>query len=132
MLHTIVKEDTTNSVKSVVPWAAYNDARERDELAYARHAKFFDSAQHNQRMDAVETILREFFKRDPNYVTCRGMGRQRPFETVKYNQVGWYLNSRSTKDKNELLYAPLIALGDVEPVSRNGHFTVKVFAKQAV
>ena len=124
---TLIKEDTDTVRTSSNPLGSYIDARERGKLALAQHEAFFNSDAHMDRVDAVCDILKSFFGRAPDYITPRGINRKRPFENIKMNQVGWFLNRFKAEEKNQRLYAPLLALGNVEVISKNGHLTVRVF-----
>ena len=124
---TLIKEETVNSVKSPNPFGSYLDAQERSKEAYNAHRSLFDTDQHVDRVEQVCQILENFFGFPVSYLTYRGLGTRKPFESIKMNQVGHILSKRSITVKNENLYKPLLALGNVEVKSKNGHLTVNVY-----
>lgn len=124
---TLIAEDTTTTRKSSNPLGSYLDAKERDAIAKEQHKGFFDTDEHVDRLVAVSDVLKGFFGRSPDYITARGINRKRPFENVKYEHVGSILSRTPADVKNARLYAPLLALGNVEVISKNGHLTVRVF-----
>jgi len=126
-MNTLVKEDTKTVRTSSNPLGSYIDAKARGKIALAQHEAFFHSDAHLDRLDAVCGILKSFFGQAPSYITPRGVNRKRPFENVKMNEVGWFLNRFKAEEKNERLYAPLLALDNVEVISKNGHLTVRIF-----
>lgn len=123
---TLVNEDLTIAYVSSNPRGSWLDATERDRNARKSNPKFFNNTAHLDRICAVRDIIYNFFKRNPNYMTARGFGR-RPFETVKILDVGPFLNKKSSNEKNEQLYQPLLNLGNVEVISKHGHLTVRIY-----
>lgn len=123
----LVQEDTVNSTRSPNPLGSYLDARERDAIARKQHELFFDTDAHVDRVIAVCDILKAFFKRSPNYLTARGINSNKPFENIKYQDVGSLLSRTPIAVKNERLYGPLLALGNVQVISKNGHLTVRIY-----
>lgn len=123
----LVKEDTSNTYTSNNPYWAAVDAQDRDVLAREQHRSFFEDSQHQARVEQVSEILRRFFKRHPDFITARGVNRRRPFETVKMEWVGNILTRTARAVKNRELYEPLLALENVEVISKNGHLTVRVY-----
>lgn len=124
---TLIKEETVNSVKSPNPLGSYLDAQERSKEAYEAHRSMFDTDQHVDRVEQVCQILEDFFGFPVSYLTYRGIGTRKPFESIKMNQVGHILSKRSIADKNAKLYQPLMNLGNIKVVSKNGHLTVQVY-----
>lgn len=123
----LVNEDTRNSITSPNPYGSWLNAQERDAIARKQHQSFFDTDDHVDRVVAVCDVLKAFFERSPCYITARGINRQRPFENIKYQHVGRVLSKTPTPVKNDRLYAPLLALGNVEVISKNGHLSVRVY-----
>jgi hypothetical protein len=64
------------------------------------------------------------------HLTYRGLGKQakKPFENIKVEQIGHVLSRTPIARKNENLYTPLFAIGNVDVVSKNGHLIVRVYA----
>lgn len=125
-VNSLVKEDTVTRTRSSNPLGSYIDARDRAKMAMTLHTEFFNDHKHVDRVADVISIMRNFFGRGPDYITPRGINRK-PFEAVKIQEVGHILSRTKAAVKNANLYAPLIALGDVEVISKNGHLTVRVF-----
>lgn len=123
----LVVEDTTNSIRSSNPVASFLDAMSRDKQARTIHKKLFDTDKHVDRVVAACDTLKAFFGSNPNYITARGLGGRRPFESIKYEHVGRKLSRTPIYQKNEQLYAPLLAMGNVEVISKNGHLTVRIY-----
>lgn len=123
----LISEDTTNSIRSSNPVGSYLDAMSRDKQARQIHRKLFDTDRHVDRVVGACDILKAFFGSSPNYITARGLGGRKPFESIKYEHVGRKLSRTPIYKKNKELYAPLLAMGDVEVISRNGHLTVRVY-----
>ncbi len=128
-MHTLVSEDTVNTTRSCNPRGSLLNALDRSQQAFLKHHKKFNSTQHIDRVKHVCNILENFFNCKVTYFTYRGLGKfaKKPFENIKIEQVGHILNRSSTKSKNDNLYAPLLALGNVEVVSKNGHLIVRVY-----
>jgi hypothetical protein len=126
-MHTLVKEETVNTTKSCNPLGSFLDAQERSKQAFKQHKNKFDTNQHVDRVVQVCNILEKFFGRPVTYLTYRGIGTRKPFENIKMEQVGHILSRTPTNVKNDNLYAPLLALGNVEVLSKNGHLTVRVY-----
>jgi hypothetical protein len=126
-MSTAVVEETETTRRSANPIGAYLNAKERGDMAMAQHEDFFNDPEHVDRLAAVGTVLHDFFGRHPDYITPRGINRRRPFDNVKMNNVGWFLNRFSTADKQTRLYDRLSAIGNVEAISKNGHFWVRVY-----
>jgi hypothetical protein len=122
----IVEEHETNTV-SPNPLGSYLNAKERSSEAFEKHMKLFDSEAHLDRVAAVCDILEGFFGCPPSYLTYRGLGSRRPFENIKVEQCGHVLRRERTAVKEDKLYNPLKALGNIEVVSKNGHFSVRVY-----
>lgn len=127
MTNTLINEDTSTTVRSSNPLGSYLDARERSKTAYDAHKTLFDTDAHIDRVAAVCEILERFFGHPPSYLTYRGLGTRRPFENIKVANVGHILSRISADRKNDELYKPLLALGNVTPVSKNGHLTIRVY-----
>ncbi len=110
---SINAEPTTNARAAR---AAVIDCARRSQQAGVDHARFFRSAAHTQRVQAVESILRKFF---PNihtmYVNQRGNGGD-PFTVIKLQVTSF--PSVSYAAKAERYYQPLKDLG-VEIVTSN-------------
>ena len=70
-------------------WFAVEDINRRAEAAYLRHQDLFDSEQHQQKVAAVEAVLRDYFAGwNAIYQTARPKTRGRPANTeVKFNRV---------------------------------------------
>ena len=126
-MKTLVAEDTTCSVRSSYPYGSYLDAKERDAIARKQNAKFFDTDEHVDRVVAACAIMKKFFGTNPSYITARGINGRKPFENIKYEHVGTKLSRTPIKTKNKELYAPLLDLGNIQVLSKNGHLTVRVF-----
>lgn len=128
----LVNEDTRNTTVAVNPVFAYFDAAAKGKAALNTHKDFFESDEHLDRLDQVSYIIESFFGSKPNYFTPRGLGRnsKNPFEAVKIEHVGRVLSRTKAEVKNARLYAPLLGLGNVEVISKNGHLTVRVYKKQ--
>lgn len=128
-MQALVREDTLNTVRSCNPLGSLLDARDKSDQAFRLHHKKFNSPKHIDRVVAVCQILERFFNCKVTYLTYRGLGKfaKKPFENIKMEQVGHILSRTPTARKNENLYAPLQALGDVEVVSKNGHLIVRVY-----
>lgn len=124
---TLISEDTVNRTRSCNPTGSYIDARERSKEAYINHKALFNSIPHLDRVQAVSTIVENFFGHPPTYYTYRGIGSRKPFESIKVEQVGHVLSKRSVAVKNSDLYGPLLALGNVKVSSKNGHLLIKVY-----
>lgn len=123
----LVNEDLVTRTHSANARAAYFDAQERGERARDQHVDFFESDEHLDRLETVLAITKEFFGRNPDYITARGLNRNRPFEAVKYADVGRHLTKTPVRVKNETLYGPLLDMGGVEVHSKNGHLVIRVF-----
>lgn len=121
------KEDTVVARKAPNALGAYLNATYRAKEAELQHPEFFNSKKHNDRVDEVIEILVAFFDRNPSYITPRGVRRSTPFENVKMQDVGRQLSRIARDTKWYRLYAPLMALGDVDVISANGHLLVRVF-----
>jgi hypothetical protein len=91
------------------------------------HKSLFDTDKHVKRVEAVANIIQSFFGHPPHYYTYRGRGNRTPFESIKVANVGHILSKISVEKKNAELYGPLLAMQGVKPISKNGHFTVKVY-----
>lgn len=128
-MHTIVKEETVNTTRSCNPYGSYLNAVDRSEQAFLKHHKKFNSQMHIDRAAAVCAIIEKFFGHPVTHLTYRGLGKQakKPFENIKVEQIGHILSRTPTVRKNDNLYAPLFALGNVEVVSKNGHLIVRVY-----
>lgn len=126
-MKTLIAEDTVNTTKSCNPLGSFLDARDRSKQAFEQHRNKFDSAKHIDRVVEVCSIMEKFFGRPVSYLTYRGIGTRKPFENIKMEQVGHILSRTPAAKKNENLYAPLQALGDVEVISKNGHLYVRVY-----
>jgi hypothetical protein len=128
-MQTIVREETTNTTRSCNPLGSLLDARDKSDRAYLLHHKKFNSPAHIDRVVAVCQILENFFNCKVTYLTYRGLGKfaKKPFENIKMEQVGHILSRTPVARKNENLYGPLMALGNVEVVSKNGHLIVRVY-----
>lgn len=123
----MIKEDTDVVRTAPNPLGAWINARQRDRAAVEQHQHFFNSAQHEKRIDQVCDILEDFFDREVDYITARGLNRNTAFDNVKMADVGRQLSSLSQKVKWDQLYGPLHALGDVDVISSNGHLLVRVY-----
>jgi len=123
----LVNEDNTTRNQAPNPLGAYIDAKRRGKEAIAQHKEFFEGDKHLDRLDAVAAIIHNFFGRYPDYTNPRGLNRKVPFEAVKVADVGRFLSRTPVAVKNEKLYAPLLALGNVDVQSKNGHLLVRVF-----
>lgn len=123
----LINEETTTTRRAANPLGAFLNARERDELAYKRHKDRFNTDEHIDRVVAVCEKIKEFFGRNPEYITCRGLGSRRAFEAVKICDVGRML-SRTAQPVKARFYKSLIDMGNVEVDSTNGHLIVRVFA----
>ena len=121
------KEDTVVARTAPNALGAYLNATYRAKEAELQHSEFFNSKKHNDRVDEAVEILSEFFDRNPDYITPRGVRRNLPFENVKMQDVGRMLSRINRDQKWENLYAPLIAMGDVDVISANGHLLVRVY-----
>jgi len=126
-MKSLIHEDNTNSITAPNPLGAWLDAKKRNKIAGEACSKNFDTDQHVDRVVKVGDIVKDFFGSYPDYHTKRA-NRKRPFETVKVSNCGHILSRRKVKEKNEKLYGPLLALGNVEVKSTNGHLLIRVFA----
>jgi hypothetical protein len=126
-MELLVREDNNTHTASPCAWAAFKDAKERDMIARHKHKALFDTDAHVDRVVAACDILKAFFGHSPNYITARGLGARRPFENIKYQDVGGVLSKKSVKEKNTKLYKPLLDMGNTEVISKNGHLIVRVY-----
>lgn len=126
-MQTLIHEDTANTTRSCNPMGSAINAADRSEQAFLKHHKKFYSKTHIDRTAAICVILEKFFGCPASHLTYRGLGRQakRPFENIKMTQVGHILSRTPTAIKNQNLYGPLQALGNVEVISKNGHLIVR-------
>ena len=122
----VIQEEATSTNRSPNPLGSYLDAKERDAAARKSLAKVFDTDEHVDRVVAVGEIIKKFFGRAPSYHTARS-GWKRPFENIKIEHVGAFLTRKGKIVKQRELYDPLLALGDVDVISKNGHLTVRVY-----
>jgi hypothetical protein len=122
----IINEDTDNKVRASNPLGAAIDAQRRGLEALEKDNDFFASESHMDRLDAVATIVKGFFGRFPDFYTPRS-NKNKPFENVKVSDVGRFLNKKTREEKSERLYAPLVALGNVDVKSTNGHILIRVY-----
>ena len=120
-----IQEDTVTTVKAANPLGAYLDARRRSQSAVNSN-EFFSSNDHLDRVDAVTSVIRNFFGCNPSYVTAR-VNRGRPFDSVKVEAAGYKIARTSSKEKKEKLYGPLDAIGGVTYKVTNGHLIVRVY-----
>lgn len=127
IMNFAIKEETATTVTSPNPLGSYLNAKERSNDAYKLHRKLFDSNSHLDRVEKVCEILQNFFGRPASYFTYRGLGGRKPFENIKMEQVGHILSRTPIAKKNEKLYGPLQALGNVQVISKNGHLIVRVY-----
>lgn len=83
----LIKDTETQATQN--SWFAVEDINRRAEAAYLRHQDLFDSEQHQQKVAAVEAVLRDYFAGwNAIYQTARPQTRQRPANTeVKFNRV---------------------------------------------
>lgn len=123
----LVVEDNVTQTRASNALGAYLNAKERGEVAMTQHQDFFESDTHLDRLETVLAITKQFFGRNPDYITPRGVNRSRPFEAVKFADVGRLLTKTPTGVKNETLYAPLLNMGNVEVNSKNGHLVVRIY-----
>lgn len=121
-----IQEETATTRRAANPLGAYLNARERDVAAYAIHKDRFDTDEHVDRVVTVCQKINEFFGRNPNYITRRGLGGHKAFEAIKISDVGMKLSRTAIPVKNRF-YDSLAALGNVEVKSVNGHLIVRVF-----
>jgi hypothetical protein len=128
-MQTLINEDTVNATRSCNPLGSLLDARDKSDQAFRRHHKKFNSPKHIDRVVAVCQIMEKFFNCKVTYLTYRGLGKfaKKPFENIKMEQVGHILSRTPNVIKNQNLYSPLQALGDVEVISKNGHLIVRVY-----
>ena len=126
-MHTLINEETSTRVRSHNPLGSYLDANNRSQAAYDAHKDLFDTDEHVDRVKAVEIIIQRFFGHLPSYYTYRGLGTRRPFESIKVANVGWKLSKIRIEEKNTKLYKPLLDLGNVEVISKNGHLAIRVY-----
>lgn len=124
---TLINEDTSNSFRSHNPLGSYLDANNKSKAAFEAHRDLFDTDQHVDRVTAVIGIIHSFFGHPPSYLTYRGLGTRRPFESIKVANVGHRLSRIKAEKKNAELYKPLMDIGNVEVISKNGHLTVRVY-----
>ena len=126
-MQALIAEDTVTRTRSCNPMGAALNADARSEQAFLKHHKKFNSTNHIDRTAAICIILEKFFGHPANHFTYRGLGRQakRPFENIKMTQVGHILSRTPNVIKNQNLYQPLQALGNVEVISKNGHLIVR-------
>jgi hypothetical protein len=122
-----LKEETQTTRRAANPLGAFLNAKERDKQAYEQHKNIFDTDNHVDRVAAVCDKINEFFGRNPNYITRRGLGRRKPFEAIKISDVGTVL-SRTPMPVKARFYESLTQMGKVEVNSTNGHLIVRVFA----
>ena len=122
----LINEETETTRKAANPLGAYLNARERDQIAFEKHKDRFDTDEHVDRVVEVCQKINEFFGRNPNYFTRRGVGCRRPFEAVKISDVGSML-SRMPQPVKARFYESLHKMGNVEVDSTNGHLIVRVF-----
>ena len=125
----LFKEDTEVAKTAPNPLGAWINANQRDREAVTQHSDFFNSESHLERVDQVCDILEEFFEREVDYITARGLNRNLAFDNVKMASVGAQLSKISKKIKWDYLYGPLYNLGDVDVISNNGHLLVRIYPK---
>lgn len=123
----LVNEDTVTRTRASNALGAYLNAKERAEVAMTQHHDFFESDEHLDRLETVLAITKKFFNRHPDYINPRGVNRSRPFEAVKFADVGRLLTKTPSRVKNETLYAPLLNMGNVEVNSKNGHLVIRIY-----
>lgn len=121
-----VTEDTVTTRRVGNPLGAYLDAKYRGQEATSAYPTFFRGDAHLDRMDAVAGIVRNFFGCSPSYTTPR-FGRGKPFESVKVEAAGYRIARTSREDKQNKLYGPLEALGNVTYKVTNGHLIIRVY-----
>lgn len=83
----LIKETDINTRQP--SWFAVEDINRRAAAAYLRHRDLFDSAEHQQKVAAVEAVLREYFAGwAAIYQTARAGTKRRPAHTeIKFNRV---------------------------------------------
>lgn len=123
----LVQEDLNTTHKVGDGLGAYLNANYRSEEANEKHRDFFDTDTHVDRVCAVSDIIKDFFGHRPDYYTKRGLGNRKPFEAVKVCDAHFALKRAKLADKNDKLYGPLLALGNVDVKVDNGHLIVRVF-----
>lgn len=121
-----VQEDTVTTRRVANPLGAYLNAKYRSREAVNSNKNFFASDEHMDRVDAVNTIIKNFFDCVPSYVTARA-NRGRPFDAIKVEAAGYRIARTSSKEKQEKLYGPLNAIGGVTYKVSNGHLIVRVY-----
>lgn len=121
-----VIEDTVTTRRVGNPLGAYLNAKYRGQEAISTYPTFFRSSSHLDRMDAVAAIIKNFFGCLPSYNTPR-FGQGRPFEAVKVEAAGYRIARASRQEKNEKLYGPLDALGNVTYKVTNGHLIIRIY-----
>lgn len=126
MTKLLVNEDNRTTYRAVNALGAYVDATNRGKIAMKQHNRFFNSNNHLDRIEAVTSIIKKFFNRYPDYTTPRGING-RPFEAIKISDVGRVLSRTPISVKNNELYAPLLALGNIDVKSKNGHLIVRIY-----
>lgn len=122
-----ILEDTVNHTKSPNPLGSYLNAVHRGNEALTLHKKFFESKAHLDRIETASAIMEAFFGQLPDYVTPRGLGSRKPFESIKFANVGHILRRKSQTEKQSRLYGPLNAMGKVKIKIQNGHMLVSIY-----
>ena len=103
----MIVKDTESSTRQPA-WFAIEDIDRRAEAAYNAHIDLFTSDVHCARVEAVKSIMREYFAGwAAIYETARGTTRRRTAHTeVKFNRV-----VMNRKRRREDFLAALAALG---------------------
>jgi hypothetical protein len=125
------KEDSVTTRTASNALGAYLNAMQRDREAVEKHSELFKDPVHEARVNDVCDLLEEFFERNVDYITARGLGNRNnfPFDAIKMESVGAKLSRMAKQHKWDKLYGPLAAIGDLDVVSDNGHLTVRVYGK---
>jgi len=108
---TITVEMIETSHASYGGWTARKDVEERIAQAYEMFPNFFNDPGHIQKVQQVEQIRQFFTCHKAVYVNAR-FNRGKPFTTIKVDNPK-FPNHLSAKEKKELYYKPLEALGIV-------------------
>lgn len=120
---------TKDTQESNCKFFARADIDARAKHAYNTNKKFFESVEHKQRVELVDSILRKMlFSYTSAYQTARGATRRKPAHTeVKYDRVVQYSTPKHRELRARAVEA-LAALGlDLVYKPRTNSYSVHVF-----
>lgn len=108
MTKTIEMEESPNPQWAVI------DVHQRSADAIDRYPDFFNDPAHEARVDAVESIVKQFFKVRKGIYRNHRTGRGKPFTVVKVDNPD-FPNHLSRAERDRLYHNPLKQL-NVEPI----------------